>query len=804
MMNWSQLIKNLLLLAFLHLSVVNINAQTGVLKGQVRDAYTNKPIPFASVVIFNTTTGTMTDTLGRFEFRDLDPGFIRLQLSSLGYNSLITEEYNISQVRNTSVQIKLESATESLEEIRITASPYAVRPEAPVSLRRIGIDQIEKSAGANRDISKVLQSFPGVGSASTFRNDLFVRGGGPSENRFFIDGIEIPNINHFATQGATGGPVGILNVDFIREVDFYSSAFPAGKGNALSSVFEFKQIDVDVDKPTFKGTLGASEISLTTLAPLSEKTGLIASVRRSYLQFLFAALDLPFLPTFTDFQFKTETRIDDRNEISFLGIGAIDVFEFNDGASPTDENKYIIGYLPVNNQWNYTLGTSYKHYFENSYLSMFLSRNHLNNEAIKYDDNIEEPENLNLNYISDEIENKFRTEYTARPNQWTLNFGAGAEYINYYNRTYNRTFIDGQPSEINYKSELDFVKWSVFGSVSHPFFDNRLTLSGGVRMDANSYSSQMNNLLDQLSPRASLSYMILPEFYFNANVGRYYQNPSYTTMGYRNTEGDLVNKQNGLTYISSDHFVAGLELRPNDHSRMTLEGFYKLYDKYPFSVKDSISMASKGGDFGVVGDEEVTSTSKGKAYGFEALYRTKTNKGLNMIAAYTYVRSEFTDYKGDYIASAWDSRHLFTVTVNQTLKRNWSVGMKWRYVGGLPYTPYDEDKSSLKVAWDAQFRQYLDYSQYNTKRLEDFHQLDLRVDKTYNLKRMTLGFYIDIQNVYNNQSAQAPELIQQLDDNGESIVVNPDAPLNQQRYAMQELNGTSGTVLPTIGLLIEF
>jgi len=242
-------------------------AQKGTITGLVKDAYTNEPIPFANVIIYETTTGTITDTLGRFQINNVAPGFIQLQLSSLGYKPLITEEFNISQIRSNYFEIKLESSSEALDEVRVTASPYVVKAEAPVSLRRIGIDQIEKSAGANRDISKVLQSFPGVGSASTFRNDLFVRGGGPSENRFFIDGIEIPNLNHFTTQGASGGPVGILNVDFIREVDFYSSAFPVAKGNALSSVFEFKQVDVNEVKPRFKGTLGASEISLTSTAP---------------------------------------------------------------------------------------------------------------------------------------------------------------------------------------------------------------------------------------------------------------------------------------------------------------------------------------------------------------------------------------------------------------------------------------------------------------------------------------------------------------------------------------------------------
>jgi len=778
--------------------------QKGGISGVVKDVYTNQPIPFVNVMVFQTNIGTITDTLGRFEFSGLPPGFVRLQFSLLGYKPVVTPTYNISQIRNNYMEIRMESSSQTLEEVKVKVSPYALKPHAPVSLRRIGIDQIEKSAGANRDISKVLQSFPGVGSASTFRNDLFVRGGGPSENRFFIDGIEIPNLNHFTTQGATGGPVGILNVDFIREVDFYSSAFPVSKGNALSSVFEFKQIDVQDDRSHFKGSVGASEISLTSTVPVSPKTGLIASVRRSYLQFLFDALGLPFLPTFTDFQFKTKTRINARNEISLIGVGAIDRFKLNTEADLTEENNYILQYLPVNNQWNYTLGFVYKHYFDNSYISLYASRNQLNNELYKYQDNREEPEYLLNDYSSDEIENKLRIEYTARPNNMTITIGAGTEYLNYRNRTFTKIYEDGVPAEINYSSEMNVIKWFSFASVSHPFFNERLTLTGGLRVEANNYSPQMNQLWKQFSPRLSASWLLIDDFYINMNMGRYYQSPAYTTMGYRNNEGELVNKQNGLTFLQADHFVGGLEYRPNPQSRITLEGFFKMYDAYPFSVQDSISMASKGGDFGVFGDEEVTPDSQGKAYGVELLVRTKTQSNFNLIAAYTYVRSEFTDYMGEYVPSSWDSRHLFTITAHKVLRKNWEVGMKWRFVVGLPYTPYDANKSSLVLAWDVQNKQYLDYSRYNARRLASFHQLDLRIDKTWYLNKITLGFYVDIQNVYNQKAEQPPELIQVLDENEEAIIINPEAPVDKQRYLLKELNASSGTILPTIGLMIEF
>ncbi|TLX75209.1 TonB-dependent receptor [Labilibacter sediminis] len=792
------------ILFFFLVITVSTYSQTAVLKGVVKDAYSNSPLEFVNIVVYGSVNGTATDSLGYFELEIENQEFIQLQLSFLGYKPMVTEDIMISKIRSNFIEIKLEPASEALSEITVKSSPYAEKVESPVSLRRIGIDQIEKSAGGNRDISKVLQSFPGVASTASFRNDIIVRGGGPAENKFYIDGIEIPTINHFSTQGASGGPVGILNVDFIREVDFYSGAFPVSRGNALSSVLEFKQYDGSMDETDFKAVLGASELALSVSSPLSEKTTMFASVRRSYLQFLFQALDLPFLPTFNDFQFKTKTRINQKNEVSFLGFGALDQFKLNTDASATPENQYILSYIPVNNQWNYTLGVNYKHYFEKSYLSLVVSRNHLNNEAVKYRDNIEVDENLTYDYQSQEIENKFRAELNSAFGIFSINGGVGLEYSEYSNRTYRLDYFDGTQQEINYNSILDFVKYGVWGSVGFPVFADKLKISLGFRMDANSYSSQMNNLLDQFSPRISASFKLANPLFFNLNVGRYYQLPAYTTMGYRDEEGVLVNKQNELEYIHADHYVGGVEYRPNDYSKITLEGFYKDYGKYPFSVNDSVSIASKGGDFGVFGDEEVLPNSEGRAYGFELMMRQRSPKGYSFIAAYTFVRSEFTDIDGVYIPSSWDSKHLFTLTLNKVFKRNWDLGLKWRYLGGLPYTPVDEDKTTLKEAWDARGIEYLDYSRFNQERLEPFHQLDIRIDKSYVFNNWSLSVYLDIQNLYNYKTKEPVKYVQDRDSNGQSIIINPGDPVEEQRYQFSKIYTENGTVLPTIGVIVEF
>jgi outer membrane receptor for ferrienterochelin and colicin len=785
------------IIIFLNLLVI---AQNGIVKGRVVNATTNEPLPFVNVVVMGTTTGAITDLDGNFQIFGLQPGFIRLSVSFVGFTSSISGDIEVRNATVSNIEITMQEATTQLNEVTVKANPFRKTEESPVSLRSIGVGEIETNPGANRDISKVIQSFPGVASTPAFRNDVIIRGGGPSESVFYLDGIEVPNINHFATQGASGGPVGILNADFIREVKYYSGAFPADRGDALSGVLEFNQIEGNSERLKFKTTLGASEVSATLDGPIGEKTSYIFSARRSYLQFLFSALKLPFLPTFNDMQFKIKTKIDQKNEITFIGLGALDHNALNLGIkNPNEQQQYILNQLPTNDQWTYTIGANYKHFHNNGFLTVALSRNMLDNESKKYFQNDESnPDNLTLNYKSWEIENKLRVENTNRINTFKLNYGANIDLVRYTNDTYQKRFFNGKLFEINYNTDLSFVKYGLFAQLSRNFLANDLVISLGTRFDANNYSTDMQNLLDQFSPRLSVSYNISDVFSLNANFGRYYQLPPYTSLGFKRN-GELVNKQNHLKYIRADHYIAGMEYRPSQMIQFTLEGFYKNYSNYPFSVNDSISLANKGSDFGVLGDEEVVSVSKGRAFGVELLARINNQKNLNGNISYTLVRSEFKDEKsGTFIPSSWDSRQLLTIFGTYKMRKNWSIGGKWRFVGGLPYTPYDLVKSSLIKAWDAQGGPYLDYTKFNTKRFAPFHQLDLRIDKAFYLKKITAKFYIDIQNVYNFQAEQSDIIVREKDNSGYYLTTD-----GGTKYILRSVKNTTGTVLPTLGIIIE-
>jgi outer membrane receptor for ferrienterochelin and colicin len=690
-----------------------------------------------------------------------------------------------------------ENQTE-LEGVTVTASPFRRDIESPVSLRIIGLQEIEKSPGANRDISRIVQSYPGVAfSPIGYRNDLIVRGGSPSENRFYLDGVEIPNINHFSTQGASGGPVGILNADLIREVNFYTGAFPTDKGNALSSVLDFKLRDGDMERNSLKATLGASEVSLASNGHLGKKTSYLVSVRQSYLQFLFDMLGLPFLPTFTDAQFKLKTRFDARNELTVLGLGGIDKMKLNTKADDED-NEYILSYLPKIQQETFTLGAVYRHYAGAHVQSVVASHSYLNNRNTKYQQNDEsDPEHLMLRLRSTEQNTQLRLENSSSFRNWKVTVGTSLDYSQYSNTTFQKVYTD-RAQTFDYHTYLGIMRWGLFGTVNYTSIDERFTASLGLRADANNYSAAMKDLSDQLSPRLSLSYQLTEHWSLSGNAGLYYQLPPYTALGFKNNNGLYANKY-ALRYMQVSQGSVGLNWRKGDTFEVSVEGFYKDYDKIPLSVADGIPLTCKGNDYGVIGNELLTSTAQGRSYGAELLLKWLVAKKLNLASSFTLFKSEYrTDKESEYIASAWDNRFIFNLRGTYNLPRHWSVGMKVSCIGGAPYTPYDADKSSLVTAWNAQGKPYYDYTRYNEERLPAFTQVDIRIDKTFYLKRCMLGFYIDLQNIAGSKLKQADVLM------STGVIKNPDAPIAEQRYVMKSLKQESGTLLPTLGITFEY
>lgn len=774
----------------------NVFAAEYQIKGVVIDKSTRQPLEFVNVLVVGLGIGASTDANGNFLITQVPPGIYRLQASFLGYKTELTPEYRVNHV-TPYVQIELEEENASLNEVVVTASPFQKVPESPVSLRVIGLQEIEKAPGANRDISKVVQNYPGVAfSPIGYRNDLIVRGGGPSENRFYLDGVEIPNINHFSTQGASGGPVGLIDADLIRSVKFYSGAFPADKGNALSSVLDFSLRDGDMERNSLKATLGASEVSLSSNGHIGNKTSYLVSVRQSYLQALFKILGLPFLPAYTDASFKIKTRFDSHNELTLLGLGGIDRMKLNLGIEGEDA-EYMLSYLPEINQETYTVGGVYRHYSQRHVQSIVLSQSYLNNRNVKYRDNDESSEeNLTLRLGSIEQETKLRMENTSSWSVWKVKAGFDLNYSRYKSNEYRKVFANAL-REYDYHTDLSLWRWGMFASVDYAAPDKSFTASMGVRTDGNNYSDKMKELWRQLSPRLSVSYRLIEGLTLSGHVGLYYQLPSYTAFGFKGEEGEYVNRH--LDYISVSQESLGLSWTPNENMELSVEGFYKLYGHMPFSLSDQIPLSCKGNDYGTIGNEALSSEAKGRSYGVELMFKWLLAQKLNLSSSLTIFKSEFKDgEQGSYVPSAWDNRFILNMSGTYNFPKHWSLGAKVSCIGGSPYTPYDVEKSSLVEAWNVQGRAYYDYSRYNQERLPVFGQLDVRVDKTFYLKKCMLGFYLDIQNITASKLRQPDALM------STGQIENPSAPLSEQRYVMKSIRQESGTLLPTLGITFEY
>lgn len=779
--------------------------QKAIIEGVVSNKVNNDKIYFATIYIEGSSIATNSDENGYYKLENLEPGFYNVTATYIGFKKKTIYEIEVRNNKVTQLDFSLSEDQVMIDQVEIKAKAFIVNEESPISLRSINASEIARNPGGNRDISKVLQSLPGVASSNSFRNDIIIRGGAPNENRFYLEGIEVPNINHFATQGSSGGPVGMIDANLIRSVDFYSGAFPVNKGNALSSIVNFNLKKGNTKEQVIGATLGSSDAGFKLEGPIGKKSSFILSLRRSYLQFLFKAIGLPFLPTYNDLLYKQNLKINDKNSITFIALGALDKFELNSNAnqSITDQatierNNYILGYLPINNQWNYTVGGKWTHFGGKHYQNVYLSRNHLNNTAFKYVNNTESL-GKSFDYKSEEIETKFRYELNTKWNNWKIQYGLGLQNVLYTNQTQSQMLIGNNIIPFSLNSRLTFYKYALFTSFTKQILNNRLSLSFGIRVDANTYSKEMQQYLQQLSPRISTSYKINEKWRWNSNVGQYQQLPAYTILGYKEKDV-LINKNNGVRYIQVQHLVSGLEFLPNAFTKLSIEGFYKNYQYYPFSLTDSISLANLGADFGVIGNEAVASSSNGRTYGLELLIQKKLNKIFYGIISYTLVRSEFVNKNGELKPSAWDNGQILNLTGGVRLKRNWEIGVKFRYSGGTPYTPYKVSTSSIKQVWDTYKKPIFNFDQLNTARFDSYHSADLRIDKKWYGEKVLFNLYLDVQNLYNAQF-RGIGYYDTVKDNNNIPITDPN---NQNKYLLKYIEDISGNRLPSIGILIEF
>ena len=758
------------------------------IKGNVVDER-GAPI-FAASIYLNNSQGTVSEEDGTFQITNVVPGSYNLTASFVGFDSQTKFNIIIKSRGNRSFNFILIESSESLEEVVVSNKNTISRPkETPLSTQSLSAVEIATYPGGNNDVVQVAQSLPGVSpSVGGFRNDLIIRGGAPNETVYYLDGVEVPNINHFATQGSAGGPVGLLNVSFINDVTLSTSAFGSQYDNPLSGVLQFKQRDGNKERFNTNIRVSATDAAFTFEGPLfknkkkESNTSFLLSVRRSYLQALFKLIGLPIRPDYWDYQYKLSHQIDKYNDLYFIGLGSVDDFTVEAPEDYDEEAQAVLEQAPFIKQKTNSIGVTWRKRFKDGsgYMESTLSNNRLENIFTNYID----PENeTGIIFRNDAIESetKLRHQLTKFLSDWKITAGFNLQHSFYTNNTTNNT------DAIFYTTEIDFMKYGFFANATRSFFDEKFDVSVGFRMDDDSFTTS-SGLVSNFSPRLSLSYEFLEDWRISATAGRYFKIAPYTILGFRDSNGILSNKDSD--YTQSEHYVIGLQHYLNPAASVSLEGFYKKYSNYPVSVLDQISLANKGADFEVLGNEDVETIGNGRSYGLEFQYQQKLLNNFYSIFSYTYFFSEFTGFETDiYTPSVWDSRHLISFVGGYKLKKNWEISSRYRFAGQTPYVPTNLDATLASYP-----EIILDYTRLGEEKLATFSQLDIRVDKKWNYNKYSLNIFFEVQNVLGQSIPRPNEYGLSRDMNG-----NLNNPLS-----LSQINQDTSTSIPSIGIVVDF
>jgi hypothetical protein len=703
----------------------------GIIQGQLFDTETQSPLISANVIIMGTNLGAATDFSGFFKIRNVPVGSYTLKFTYIGYAPLIKPDIIVKSRRITFVHAEIRSQTLTAEAVQVTSGFFSQTSDQPVSITQFSTEEIRRAPGSAGDVSRILMSLPGVAMVNDQSNSLIVRGGNPAENTFFIDNIEIPNINHFPDQGSSGGPIGVLNVDLIRTVNFFSGGFSAAYGDKLSSVMDIQfregnsnEIDTQLDL-NFAGFGGVAE------GPLGSQGSWLVSGRRSYLDFVVKTLNVGsnVAPYYGDLQWKFQYDLSPGDRLIFLGIWSDDhnapdrntgldnrmthYGRQDDGVRTTGINWRKLwgarGYS--NTSISHTIQTYNEDWFETS-TGIYAIKNRSREQMLKF-----------------RHDHHYQISSTRH-----LEFGLEGKYTwsQYDNWIGPSTNASGDSiSEQFIQKTISGLKFGGFLTASLQILPI-VNLNAGLRADYFSYTKLLNS-----SPRLSLSCQISGRLKLNAAVGRYFQNQPMLLYS--------RNKENrNLKDLESVHTILGVEYLLAENTKLTTELYQKRYSHFPMDpAQPGLFLLDEGYTFI---QSDLTSTGQAQTRGVECMVQKKMAKNVYGLISLAYFRARYRGTDGFWLDRKYDNQWTFSMEGGYKPNRNWEFSLRWIAAGGGPYTPADIERSKMV------HRLVRDARAINTIRYPDYHSLNLRFDRRFSFSSSNLIFYLSVWNVYNQKN----------------------------------------------------
>ncbi len=763
----------------------------GSIEGIVRSAGTQEPVSGAKVEVVGKKFGAISNVAGKFSIKNIPAGVYSLKISALSFEPYIQSDVFVGTGKAYTVTIELRQNVVQLQAAEVEASYFRKNSETITSTQMLNSEDVRRAPGVQEDVVRAVALLPGVGVTSAGRNDLAVRGGAPFENLFLVDNIEVPNINHFGSQGSTGGPLSIINIDFVRDVSFSTGGFGAKYGDRVSSVTNLTLREGSEERFSGKANLSATGFGLFAEGPISDKGSYLIGVRRSYLDLIFKLAGFGFIPQYWDLTAKVNYRLDNKNTLSFITIGALGTVSFtNDTEDKRANNSRITA--PAQNQ--YFSGITWKTLFGNGFMNVTLGRTYTNYTTsqsqfsrvpttIGSNDSIDVSKPL-VRANTMEGETSLRADVVLQAtNALELSFGNIAKFASKLDYDLfvigsGRLDQNGKQREITVDTNFTAFRNATYCQASYALTDE-FKVTAGVRADYYGFLTKTNFVV---SPRLSLSYALTPVQTVNVSIGRYFQSPQYIWL-----VGDPSNRAN-LQPIRVDQAVLGYEYILASDLKLQIEGYYKVYGNYPARVYRPQAVLAPAAYEDVTNDipfglEPLQSVGTGVSYGVELFLQKKLSEiPLYGLMSLSWNRSLFTGLDGAERVGAFNQPLILSLAAGYRFSNEWELSSKLRVASGLPTTPYitTQDRATatgFPIGTP-------DFARYNEgDRLKTFYAIDVRLDKRWYLTGLQLVTYIDVQNV----TARANEASIQWKPQKATTVVN-----------------TALGLLPSIGVTIEF
>ncbi len=713
------------------------NYPVGTLKGTMIDRQTKEPLAGANVILIDTRLGAATDLKGNFTIQNIPVGAYSIQFSYIGYETITKTDIIIKSNRTTFIESDLGQSTMQTETIEVNAGYFVKMEEQPVSLTNFSREEIRRAPGSAGDVSRILMSLPSIAKVNDQSNSLVVRGGSPVENSFYIDNIEIPNINHFPTQGSSGGPIGILNVEFIKDVDFYAGGFSPMYGDKLSSIMNIRFREGNRER--FNGQLDLNWAGFGGVfeGPVFDQQGSwLFSARRSYLEWVIKMFDVgtSVAPSYGDIQGKLVYDLSDQHRITVLGIladshssstkqvadenamiayGDQDIYEFAAGLNW----RALWSKLGYSNTSLSFTSASYKENFSETSTQMPL----LKNNSLEQTITLRNTNHLHLNDFHS-VQVGFEIKQIT------------SDYDNFYAET-----LDPAGNIVPALKLTDKISTEKYGLFLNYIINpvEKLRLNLGIRGDLFSYNNK-----SVMAPRFSAAYKLNDRTTISGSAGLFYQNLPLLLLAQRQNNRQLKTMQ-------ATHYILGVNHLISENTRLTVEVYKKDYKNFPldsaqpgFFIIDELYY--NHGFFTY--HENLNDNGKAFTQGVELTIQKRLAKDFYGLLSASYFQSRYSDSNGLWKNRVYDNRVVLSVEGGYKPNNEWEFSMRWIYAGGPPYTPYDQ-KASREIN-----RGILDDTQINNERYPDYHSLNVRFDKRFHFTYSNLIVYLSIWNVYNQKN----------------------------------------------------